>query len=78
MTVLLITVSAGTALNTELTHGHLDRFRALPIWQSALIVGGLIGDACRYLIASGLVVGLGLLMGFRPEGGAVGVVAGSH
>jgi ABC-2 type transport system permease protein len=75
MTVLLITVSAGTALNGDLTQGRLDRFRALPIWQSALIVGGLIGDACRYLVASGLVIGLGLLMGFRPEGGATGVVA---
>lgn len=76
MTVLLVTVFAGTTLNADATQGRLDRFRALPIWQPSLIVGGLIGDAGRYLVASGMVLGLGLLMGFRPEGGASGVVAG--
>jgi ABC-2 type transport system permease protein len=74
MTVLLITVYAGLALNTDLTKGRLDRFRSLPIWQPAVIVGGLIGDAGRYLIASSLVIGLGLLMGFRAGGGVTGVL----
>lgn len=74
MTVLLITVYAGLALNTDLTKGTLDRFRSLPIWQPSVIVGGLIGDAGRYLIASSLVIGLGLVMGFRPDGGVTGVL----
>jgi ABC-2 type transport system permease protein len=76
MTVILVTTFVGTGLNTDLTQGRLDRFRALPIWQPSLIVGGLIGDLARYLIASAMVVALGLVMGFRPGGGAVGVVAG--
>jgi ABC-2 type transport system permease protein len=74
MAVLLITVYAGLALNTDLAKGRLDRFRSLPIWQPAVIVGGLIGDAGRYLIASSLVIGLGLLMGFRAGGGVTGVL----
>jgi ABC-2 type transport system permease protein len=74
MTVLLITVYAGLALNTDITRGTLDRFRSMPIWQPALIVGGLLGDAARYLLASSLVIGLGLVMGFRPDGGVTGVV----
>ena len=74
MTVLLVTVYAGLGLNTDRTRGVLDRFRSLPVWQPALIVGGLLGDAGRYLLSSGLVIGLGLAMGFRPEGGAVGVL----
>jgi ABC-2 type transport system permease protein len=75
MTVLLVTVYTGLGLNTDLTRGVLDRFRSLPVWQPALIVGGLLSDAGRYLLSSGLVIGLGLAMGFRPDGGAAGVLA---
>ncbi len=74
MTILLITVSAGLSLNNDRSKGALDRFRAMPIWQPAVIVGGLIGDLARYLLATALVLGLGLLMGYRPAGGAGGVL----
>jgi ABC-2 type transport system permease protein len=74
MTVLLITVSAGLSLNTDRTAGTLDRFRSMPIWQPAVIVGGLLGDAGRYVLATSLVLGLGLAMGYRPGGGAIGVL----
>ncbi|TCC26891.1 ABC transporter permease [Kribbella speibonae] len=76
MSVILVTTFIGTGLNTDLTRGRLDRFRAMPIWQPSLIVGGLIGDLARYLMTSGIVIGLGLIMGFRPAGGATGVVLG--
>lgn len=74
MTVLLVTVYAGLGLRTDLTNGVLDRFRSMPIWRPALIVGGLVGDAGRYLLASTIVIALGLVMGFRPDGGLVGVL----
>jgi ABC-2 type transport system permease protein len=38
------------------------------------IVGALLGDVGRYLLASTLVIGLGLVLGFRPTGGVVGVL----
>jgi daunorubicin/doxorubicin transport system permease protein len=75
MTVLLITVSAGLSLNTDRAAGALDRFRSMPIWQPAVIVGGLLGDLGRYLLATLLVLGMGLLMGYRPAGGAGGAAA---
>jgi ABC-2 type transport system permease protein len=74
MTVLLLTVYAGLSLNADRVGGTLDRFRSMPVWQPSVIVGGLIGDAGRYLIASSLVLGLGLVMGYRPDGGTVGVL----
>jgi ABC-2 type transport system permease protein len=74
MTILLITVSAGLSLNNDRTKGTLDRFRSLPIWQPAVIAGGLIGDVARYLLATSLVLGLGLLMGYRPSGGVGGLL----
>lgn len=76
MAAVLITVYTGVTLNTDLATGAFDRFRSLPVWRPAPILGGLIGDAGRYLLACGLVVGLGLALGFRPEGGIIGVLAG--
>lgn len=73
--VLLITVYAGVNLNTDIAKGVLDRFRSMPIWRPALIVGSLVSDAGRNVLAAGLVIGLGLVMGFRPNGGAAGVLA---
>lgn len=75
MTVVLVTVFTGVALNTDFATGAFDRFRSLPIWRPAPIFGSLLGDVARYLLASSLVIGLGLLMGFRPEGGPVGVLS---
>jgi ABC-2 type transport system permease protein len=76
MAVLLMTVYTGLVLKTDLDRGVLDRFRSMPSWRPAVIVGSLLGDAGRYLLAAAIVVALGLLMGFRPDGGATGVVLG--
>jgi ABC-2 type transport system permease protein len=75
MTVVLLTVFTGVTLSTDLSSGAFDRFRSLPIWRPAPIVGALLGDVLRYVVASTLVIGLGLLIGFRPDGGIIGVVA---
>lgn len=76
MAVLLATMYTGVNLNTDLAKGVYDRFRTLPVWRPAPIVGALLGDAVRYLIASTLVVGLGVALGFRPHGGAAGAALG--
>jgi daunorubicin/doxorubicin transport system permease protein len=75
LAVVFVTVYSGVTLNRDLATGAFDRFRSLPVWRPAPIVGGLIGDAGRYLLAASLVIGLGLLMGFDARGGALGVLA---
>ena len=52
-----------------------DCFRSLPVWRPAPIVGGLIGDAGRYLLSASLVIVLGLVMGYHAGGGPLGVLA---
>lgn len=74
MSVLLVTIYAGVALRTDIDTGAADRFRSLPIWRPAPIVGALIGDIGRYLLAATLVIAIGTLLGYRPAGGAVGLV----
>jgi len=76
MAVLLVSMYAGVGLNTDIARGLADRFRSLPIWRLAPITGALLGDIARYLLAAGLVAGLGLAIGFRPAGGAPGMLAG--
>jgi ABC-2 type transport system permease protein len=75
LAVVFLTVYSGVTLNADLSTGAFDRFRSMPTWRPAPIIGGLIGDAGRYLLASLLVLGLGYAMGFRAGGGAVGLVA---
>jgi ABC-2 type transport system permease protein len=75
MSVLFTTVYSGIALNTDLTRGVVDRFRSLPIARPAPLVGALLGDSVRYLVAGTVIVVLGVALGYRPGAGLPGVVA---
>jgi len=73
-TVVFITVYTGVGLNTDIQKGLFDRFRSLPMWQPSPVLGALAGDLFRYSVASLLIIGLGLVLGFRPAAGALGVL----
>lgn len=73
--IVFITVYTGFGLNTDIDNGLFDRFQSLPIWQPAPVVGALLGDILRYSIAALMVIGLGVVLGFRPGAGVVGVLA---
>jgi ABC-2 type transport system permease protein len=73
--VTFTTVYSGIALNTDLTKGVVDRFRSLPVWRPAPLVGALLGDSVRYLVAGTVIIGLGLALGFDPGAGVGGVLA---
>ncbi|GAA3396682.1 ABC transporter permease [Cryptosporangium minutisporangium] len=75
MTLLVTTGTTGAALNVDLGSGAFDRFRTLSIHPAAPLLGAMLSDAVRYALASTVVVGLGLALGFRPEGNLGGVVA---
>ncbi|MDV6261551.1 ABC transporter permease [Rhodococcus yunnanensis] len=74
-TVVMITMYTGVTMNKDIEKGVFDRFRSLPIWRPSPLVGALLGDVVRYTLASVIVLILGLVLGFRPQGGLVGVVA---
>lgn len=73
MTVAMITIYTGMALNTDIEKGIFDRFRSMPVWRPAVLVGMLLADAIRYTAASLVVLVLGVALGFRPDGGVLGV-----
>jgi ABC-2 type transport system permease protein len=75
MSVLFTTVYSGVALNTDRTKGVIDRFRSLPVWRAAPLLGSLLGDAVRYVVAGTVIIGLGMLLGYRPDAGIVGALS---
>jgi ABC-2 type transport system permease protein len=76
LAVSLISMNTGVALNVDVTKGIFDRFRSLPIWRPAVLVGALLGDTLRYASAGTVSVLVGVLLGYRPAGGVGGVVLG--
>ncbi|HWU10279.1 MAG TPA: ABC transporter permease [Streptomyces sp.] len=76
MSVVMITMYTGVAVNTDIAKGVFDRFRTLPVWRPAPMVGYLLGDVVRYLLASAVMLVVGVVIGYRPEGGVLGVLAG--
>jgi ABC-2 type transport system permease protein len=75
MTLLVTTGTTGAALSIDIASGAFDRFRTLSIRPAAPLIGAMLSDAVRYALASTVVVGLGLVLGFRPHGNAFGVAA---
>jgi ABC-2 type transport system permease protein len=73
-TVVFNAVYSGMGLNTDLGKGLFDRFRSLPIWSLAPFAGLMFGDVLRHLIASLIILGIGMLLGYRPEAGIAGVL----
>lgn len=74
-TIVFNAVYSGMGLSTDLSKGLFDRFRSLPIWSLAPFAGLMVGDILRHLIAGGLILIIGLILGYRAEGGVLGVIA---
>lgn len=74
----LTTSCMGTAvgLTTDLANGIIDRFRTLPMWPAAVLVGRSATDALTAALCTLIVALSGLVVGWRPEAGALQVAAG--
>jgi oleandomycin transport system permease protein len=70
-------VAIGVNLNTDISKGVFDRFRALPIPRAAPLLGAVLGDIVRYVVVIASTVGMGYALGFRMQGGLVAAVLGS-
>jgi ABC transporter DrrB family efflux protein len=69
---------AGTAagLAEDMKKGLIDRFRSLPISQSALVLGRTLGDSLLNIVVLAAMGITGLLVGWRPSGGLLNTVLG--
>jgi ABC-2 type transport system permease protein len=78
--ILLITVGYGSsstsmAVNKDMTEGIISRFRTMAIARASVLTGHVTAATLRTMISIGLVIGVSLLMGFRPAADLVGWLA---
>jgi ABC-2 type transport system permease protein len=65
----------------DMTNGIVDRFRTMPLRAGGLVTGHVVASLLRNLLATGVVIGVALAVGFRPTAnvlewlGALGMVA---
>ncbi len=74
-TVAFGSMTTGIGLAEDLSRGLIDRFRSLPMARSAVLVGRTIADLARNVFVVTVMLVVGLLVGFRPEGDLTGWVA---
>ena len=78
--ILLMTVGTvvtGTAVSVamDMTEGIVARFRTMAIYRPSLLTGHVLGSMILAILAVGIVLGIALLVGFRPLAGIGGWLA---
>jgi ABC-2 type transport system permease protein len=69
--ILLMTVAAaaqGTAISVamDMTEGIIARFRTMAIARVSVLTGHVVGSMVQTMLSMALVIGVALLIGFRP------------
>ena len=73
-TVLTTCMVTGVQMREDMEKGVFDRFKSLPMARIAPLAGPMTADVVRYLIAATLTFVMGVIIGYRPHGGALGVI----
>jgi ABC transporter DrrB family efflux protein len=61
----------GMSIATDLTEGVIDRFRSLPSSRAAYLLGHYVAELAGMVLAIAVLLGTGLLVGWRSHGGVV-------
>ena len=74
----LTTSAMGTAvgLSSDLNSGVIDRFRTLPMWRAAVLVGRSLADLSTAALCTLIVALTGLVIGWRPDASIPAVIGG--
>lgn len=75
-TVLIGSMTTSIGLAQDLKSGLIDRLRSLPMSRSAVLAGRTLADLLRSLVSLALMIGLGVLSGFRFHGGVPQILLG--
>lgn len=73
--------TTATAVAGDMRTGMIDRLRTMPVRSSAVLTGHAGASVVRNLVATGVVIAVALLVGFRPSAGvwdwlgAIGLIA---
>ncbi|HZA04925.1 MAG TPA: ABC transporter permease [Propionibacteriaceae bacterium] len=64
--------SSAVYVSRDLATGTIDRFRTMPVPAATVLVGHVVSSLLRNLVATGVVVLVAILVGFRPQAGLGG------
>jgi ABC-2 type transport system permease protein len=72
--IILQTVAQAVAasainVNNDMKKGIIDRFRSMQIAKSAVLTGHVFASVVRNIIATSIVIGVAVAIGFRPQAG---------
>ncbi|WP_375385026.1 ABC transporter permease [uncultured Microbacterium sp.] len=73
--------STAVYVANDMTNGIIERFRTMPLRPGAVLTGHVVASVVRNLAATGIVIAVALLVGFRPSAnvfewiGAIALVA---
>ena len=74
--VILVCAAFGSSttavvVSEDMKAGIIDRFRSLDIGGAVMVTGHVVASVVRDLVATTVVMGLGLAVGFRPHASAL-------
>ena len=75
MSLATSAIGTGIGLSADLATGVISRFRTLPMWRPAILVGRSLSDLLTAALCTAMVAATGLAIGWRP-GSIAGAVAG--
>lgn len=64
--------STAVYVANDMRNGIIDRFRSMPLRAGAVLTGHVGASLARNLLATAVVIGVALLVGFRPTAGLTG------
>jgi len=67
--------STAVYVANDMRTGIIDRFRTMPLRAGAVLTGHVVASVLRNLIATAIVIGVGILVGFRPDASPIEWVA---
>jgi ABC-2 type transport system permease protein len=78
--ILLVAIAGGatgTAISVamDMTEGIIARFRTMAISRAAVLTGHVLGSVIQTMLGMAVVIGVALLIGFRPTAGPVQWIA---
>ncbi|WP_426566445.1 ABC transporter permease [Angustibacter sp. McL0619] len=75
MTIAGTAGGIATTVAMDMTEGITARFRTMAISRAAVLAGHVLGNTIQAILAVTVVLGVGLLVGFRPSAGPVDWIA---
>lgn len=76
-TVLFGSAFTGIGIAEDMSKGFIDRLRSLPMYPSAVLLGRTLSDLVRNLFTFLIMLVVGLIVGFRLEGGLLDALVAS-